>query len=118
MRPPRWVCQQVSLGALVQMLEQPSLRFLVYDTDQRPGAGIIADIDSTAHNLVHVLTSSQMAGADAEYVENDSIVHIAHFVPDTKMNALFRLARGTTEEEAMGAAMAVRAASHRASRAI
>ncbi|RDW80301.1 polyketide synthase-nonribosomal peptide synthetase-1 [Coleophoma cylindrospora] len=73
------------------MLEQPSLRFMVYDMDKS------TDVDRTAHNLVQVLTFSQTAGSDLEYVEHDSIVHIARFVPDTKINAMFRLAQGTNE---------------------
>lgn len=73
------------------MLEQPSLRLMVYDTDKR------AEADCAAQNLLQILTSSQMTGSDLEYVENDGTVHMARFVPDTKINAIFQLAQDTSE---------------------
>ncbi|KID67768.1 Reducing polyketide synthase BOA9 [Metarhizium brunneum] len=72
------------------MLEKSSLRLMVYDTDKR------AEADCEAQNLLQILTSSQMTGSDLEYVENDGTVHMARFVPDTKINALFQLAQDTT----------------------
>ncbi|KAH8657723.1 polyketide synthase [Xylariales sp. PMI_506] len=72
------------------MLEQPSLHFMVYDVDSAS-----RDPTHTAHNLVSVLTASQTAGSDSEYVEKQGVVHVARFVPDTQLNSLFRLAQGT-----------------------
>ncbi|KUI73219.1 Polyketide synthase-nonribosomal peptide synthetase [Cytospora mali] len=72
------------------MLEQPSLRFMVYDVDSSS-----RNPSRTAHNLVQVLTTSQAAGSESEYVEKEGSVHVARFLPDTKLNGLFRLAQGT-----------------------
>ncbi|KAK8102456.1 hypothetical protein PG984_015602 [Apiospora sp. TS-2023a] len=91
------------------MLEQPSLRFMVYDVDNthdnHNNNKTTAAVDRTAHNLVRVLTSSQTPGSDSEYVESGGVVHIARFVPDTKINAMFRLAQGANEaaETTLGA---------------
>lgn len=64
---------------------------MVCGTDKR------AEADCAAQNLLRILTSSQMTGSDLEYVESDGTVHMARFVPDTKINAMFQLAQDTSE---------------------
>ncbi|VUC37208.1 unnamed protein product [Clonostachys rosea] len=75
-------------------LEQPSLRMLTYDVDM-PGMCP----EHTAKNLLQVLGSSQSAHSDSEFAEKGGLVHISRFVPDAKLNHLFKRAQGASTVE-------------------
>ncbi|KFA72420.1 hypothetical protein S40288_08039 [Stachybotrys chartarum IBT 40288] len=66
------------------MMEQPSLRFMIYDIDD-----ITIEKERTFENLAHLLSVDGDAG-DYEYMQRHGVVHISRFVPDSYLNTDFR----------------------------
>ncbi|KAF3915792.1 hypothetical protein ABW21_db0200706 [Orbilia brochopaga] len=70
------------------MMEQPSLKFIVYDIDD-----MTANTQLSAQNILYILKRVSSV-VDTEYIEKKGVVHISRFVPDDKLNEAFRLAQG------------------------
>ncbi|KAK6544731.1 hypothetical protein TWF694_001416 [Orbilia ellipsospora] len=69
-------------------LEQPSLKFIVYDVDDPT-----IETQKTVQNIVSTLTRTSSI-ADTEFVEKNGMVHISRFVPDNNLNGIFQLSQG------------------------
>ncbi|KAK6513545.1 hypothetical protein TWF281_005168 [Arthrobotrys megalospora] len=67
------------------MMEQPSLRFFVYDVDN-----INSDPSKSARNIVSLFKRVAPNIADFEYIEREGTVHVSRFVPDDVLNSAFR----------------------------
>ncbi|KAJ6260172.1 hypothetical protein Dda_4395 [Drechslerella dactyloides] len=70
------------------MMEQPSLKFIVYDIDN-----LATSMECSAKNIVSVLGQIS-SSEDTEYIEKNGIIHISRFVPDETVNRAFRLTQG------------------------
>lgn len=70
------------------VLEQPSLKFYVYDIDE-----IDVKVETTAQNLIAVLSQPSFK-PDLEFVQKHGVVHISRFTPDEGVNAQFRSKQG------------------------
>ncbi|KAF3924467.1 hypothetical protein ABW20_dc0108800 [Dactylellina cionopaga] len=71
------------------MVEQPSLRFFVYDVDDVPNP------QRTARNIVSIFKQVPPALADFEYAEKKGTVYVSRIVPDDSLNEAFRQAQET-----------------------
>ncbi|RAH71709.1 uncharacterized protein BO66DRAFT_400146 [Aspergillus aculeatinus CBS 121060] len=69
------------------MLEQPSLRFVVYHASDFEALS-----KKTARNLIAVIEDAdRLENPDFEYVERNGMAHISRFVPDEHLNQTFRM---------------------------
>ncbi|KAK6502749.1 hypothetical protein TWF481_007796 [Arthrobotrys musiformis] len=67
------------------MMEQPSLRFFVYDIDD-----IGANPSKSALNIVSLFKRVAPGLADFEYIEKEGTAHVSRFIPDDVLNRAFR----------------------------
>lgn len=70
-------------------MEQPSLKFYTYDIDNAE-----ADVDATANHLISVLNQQGSIKPDMEFAQHKGVIHISRFVPDDRVNAVFRNKQG------------------------
>lgn len=75
----------VSGLARAMMVEHPSLLFFTFDIDR-------ADIPSpmTAQNLVNILLQPEGSVTDFEFIQHSNLIYVSRFVPDDKINQIFR----------------------------
>jgi hypothetical protein len=90
------------------MLEQPSLKFSVFDVDTS-----FQDLEHTAQNIIGTLFDKFSAGhvqTDFEFMQDkEGLVHVSRFVPDETLNQTFRERMGGDKTmTALGDAGAVR----------
>ncbi|KAK6359538.1 hypothetical protein TWF696_000692 [Orbilia brochopaga] len=71
------------------MMEQPSLRFFVFDVDNAD-----ANPSKTARNIIYTLMRFPPNLPDFEFVERRGMVHVSRFVPDDGLNKHFRMTQG------------------------
>ncbi|KAF3933903.1 hypothetical protein ABW19_dt0204636 [Dactylella cylindrospora] len=71
------------------MMEQPSLRYFVYDVDD-----INANSKRTARNIVSIFKRISPGLADFEFIERNGIPHVSRFIPDDGLNEAFRQTQG------------------------
>ncbi|KAK6542003.1 hypothetical protein TWF694_007774 [Orbilia ellipsospora] len=71
------------------MMEQPSLKFFVYDVDS-----ITRNPEKTCKNIGSILQNGHPNTQDFEFIERRGIVHISRFVPDDVLNTAFRQSQG------------------------
>ncbi|KAK6514428.1 hypothetical protein TWF506_008821 [Arthrobotrys conoides] len=67
------------------MMEQPSLRFFVYDVED-----ITVEPSRSARNIVSLFKRVAPGLADFEYIEKAGTAHVSRFVQDDALNSAFR----------------------------
>lgn len=73
------------------MLEQLSLKFVVFDTDETT-----SNPELTASNIVSALDQMiNNSAPDFEFIQHEGVVHISRFVPEEAKNQTFRQKLGT-----------------------
>lgn len=73
------------------MLEQPSLKFVVFDTDETT-----SNPELTASNIISALDQMiKNSAPDFEFIQHEGVVHISRFVPEEAKNQTFRQKQGT-----------------------